>query len=201
MRILIIILFIYICIGAFLFFSQKSFIYFPTPKVEHQYDEEIYSFNDAVVKVVVVNKGNKNAVLYFGGNAEAVESNASGFAESFPNYTIYLVKYRGYGGSSGEPSEEKIYSDALNIFDNLKRRHPKVYVVGRSLGSGVATLIASKRDVKKLALITPYDSIQSLAQESFPIFPMFILLRDKYNSVDRAKSIKATTLGRVAVSF
>ena len=166
--------------------------------VEHPYSEISYDFDDATVKVIVVNKENKNAVLYFGGNGEAVEYNASNFIKMFPNQTVYLVKYRGYGGSTGEPSEEKLYSDALNIFDSLKEKHSEVSVIGRSLGSGIATLVASKRTVKKLALITPYDSVESLAQESFPIFPMFILLKDKYNSVGRAKLIKAQTLLLVA---
>ena len=198
MKILKGILFIYICIGAYLFFAQRSFIYFPTPMVEHPFSEISYDFDDATVKVIEVNKKNKNAVLYFGGNGEAVEYNASNFIKMFPNQTVYLVKYRGYGGSTGEPSEEKLYSDALNIFDSLKVKHPEVSVIGRSLGSGIATLVASRRAVKKLALITPYDSVESLAQKSFPTFPMFILLKDKYNSVGRANLIKAQTLLLVA---
>ena len=166
--------------------------------VEHPYSEISYNFDKATVKVIVVNKENKNAILYFGGNGEAVEYNAANFIKMFPNQTIYLVKYRGYGGSTGEPSEEWLYSDALNIFDNLKEIHSEVSVIGRSLGSGIATLVASKRGVKKLALITPYDSIESLAQKSFPIFPMSILLKDKYNSIGRVNLIKAQTLLLVA---
>ena len=166
--------------------------------VEHPYSEISYNFGKAIVKVIVVNKENKNAILYFGGNGEAVEYNAANFIKMFPNQTIYLVKYRGYGGSTGEPSEEWLYSDALNIFDNLKEIHSEVSVIGRSLGSGIATLVASKRSVKKLALITPYDSIESLAQKSFPIFPMSILLKDKYNSIGRVNLIKAQTLLLVA---
>lgn len=166
--------------------------------VEHPYSEISYNFDKATVKVIVVNKENKNAILYFGGNGEAVEYNAENFIKMFPNQTTYLVKYRGYGGSTGEPSEEWLYSDALNIFDNLKEIHSEVSVIGRSLGSGIATLVASKRGVKKLALITPYDSIESLAQKSFPIFPMSILLKDKYNSIGRVNLIKAQTLLLVA---
>jgi pimeloyl-ACP methyl ester carboxylesterase len=181
-----------------LFFAQRSFIYFPTPVIEHPYSENSYNFDSATVKVIVVNKENKNAILYFGGNGEAVEYNAPNFIKMFPNQTIYLVKYRGYGRSTGEPSEERLYSDALNIFDSLKEKHSEVSVIGRSLGSGIATLVASKRSVKKLALITPYDSIESLAQKSFPIFPMSILLKDKYNSIGRANLIKAQTLLLVA---
>lgn len=198
MKILKTISLIYICVGAYLFFSQRSFIYFPTPEIDHPYSEVSYEFNDAVVKVIVLNKNNKKAILYFGGNGEAVEYNASEFTKIFSNQTIYLVKYRGYGGSTGEPSEKSLYADALTIFDNLKQNHSEISVIGRSLGSGIATLVASKRNVKKLVLVTPYDSVESIAQKTFPIFPMFFLLRDKYNSVDRAGSIKAKTLLLVA---
>jgi len=198
MRILISILFIYLCAGTYLFFSQRSFIYFPTPNAEHPYNEENYKFKDAIVKVVVLNKGNNGAILYFGGNGEAVEYNALNFIQTFPNKTVYLVKYRGYGGSSGEPSEAKLYSDALSIFDNLKQKHSEISVIGRSLGSGVATFVASIRNVKRLVLVTPYDSIESLAQKSFPLFPMSFLLKDKYDSISRVDSIKAKTLLLVA---
>ncbi|RTZ58963.1 MAG: alpha/beta hydrolase [Gammaproteobacteria bacterium] len=198
MRILKGIIFVYICIGAFLYFFQRSFIYSPTPAIDHPYTEVAYRFDNANVRVIILNKGNKKAILYFGGNGEAVEYNAPAFKKLFKNHTIYLVKYRGYGGSTGEPSEKNLYSDALNIFDDIKRKHTEITVIGRSLGSGISTYVSSKRNIKNLVLVTPYDSIESIAQEKYPIYPMFILLKDKYNSIGRANLIKANTLLLVA---
>lgn len=194
MRLLKSIAFIYICIGLYLFVVQRSFIYFPTPDVKTPYTEITYDFENAAVKVIALNRGKEKAILYFGGNGEAVENNAPELHQMYPQQSVYLVKYRGYGGSTGSPTEEDLYSDALKIFDSLKQKHSEVSIIGRSLGSGIATLVASKRDIKRLVLVTPYDSIESVAQASFPIYPMFILLKDKYKSIDRVASISAKTL-------
>ncbi len=198
MRILAVIFLIYIAVGAFLFLAQRNFIYYPTPATSHPYDEISIKYDDAVVEVVVVNSENKNAILYFGGNGEAVEYKAPGFERIFPGHAVYLMKYRGYGGSAGTPSEEKIYADALNVFDYLDKEYSELSLVGRSLGSGVATYVSSRRSVKRLVLVTPYDSIESLAQKAYPMFPMALLLKDKYDSVGRVNSIRAKTLFLVA---
>jgi hypothetical protein len=66
------------------------------------------------------------------------------------------------------------------------------------LGSGVATYVAANRDIEKLILITPFDSIQAVAQEKFPIYPMQLMLFDKYDSIARARDIKAQTLFLIA---
>lgn len=185
-------------IGCLLFIKQREFMYFPTPEVAHAYEEEIFSNENESIKVVVLNKENKNAILYFGGNGEAVERNAEEFMETFPCHAIYLIKYRGYGGSSGSPNEQGLYSDALHIYDLLETEHENISVIGRSLGSGVATLLASKRDIDKMALVTPFDSIENIAQKRYPLYPVFLLLQDKYDSIGRVDSIKAKTLVLIA---
>jgi uncharacterized protein len=76
----------------------------------------------------------------------------------------------------------------------VHEKHPNISVVGRSLGSGVAVYLASNRNVDNLVLATPYDSIENIAKKSFPIFPISLLLRDKFNSASRVQSITAKTL-------
>jgi len=71
-------------------------------------------------------------------------------------------------------------------------------VIGRSLGSGVATYLASKRPVEKMVLISPFDSITSVAQNIYMIFPVFLMLLDKYDSISRVKEIEAKTIILVA---
>lgn len=197
-RILLLTLLIYSCVGLFLYLAQRSFIYFPTPETKHPYVEVSYELDDATVRVVALNKESSRAILYFGGNSEAVEYSAPNFENLFGDQAVYLVKYRGYGGSTGEPSEDKIYADALAIFDELSKEHSAVSVIGRSLGSGVATYVAAHRSTKKLVLVTPYDSIESLAQKTYPVYPMSILLKDKYDSISRVQQITADTLLLVA---
>ncbi len=80
----------------------------------------------------------------------------------------------------------------------VKQKHQNISVIGRSLGSGVAIYLASKRSLHKIALITPYDSIKSLGQSKFIIFPVFLLLKDKFDSLNRVKHFKAETIALLA---
>ncbi|QFU25233.1 lysophospholipase [Shewanella eurypsychrophilus] len=181
---------------------QRSFIYFPTQAVAHKFDEVTFENEGVSTTSILLNKGQDKAIIYFGGNAENVAFTAPEFEQAFEPalepesspYSIYLVNYRGYGGNEGAPSEAALLSDALAIYDNLISTHESVFVIGRSLGSGVASYIASERPLKKLVLVTPFDSIQSIAQKQFPFYPMSILLKDKFNSVERAGNIYSDTL-------
>ena len=65
-----------------------------------------------------------DCLLYFGGNAEDVAGNIDAlFAAALPDRSFYLVNYRGYGGSSGRPTEEGLFVDGLAVFDHVRREH------------------------------------------------------------------------------
>jgi len=134
------------------------------------------------------------ALLYFGGNAENVSSSLASFAQAFPDRAIFMMHYRGYEGSSGKPSEEAIQSDALTLFDKIHAEYADVAVVGRSLGSGVAIRLASLRPVSGLVLVTPYSSIQDIAESRFPYVPVRWLLLDKFESWRYASAVHVPTL-------
>ncbi len=189
---------IYITVGVLLFISQRSFLYFPTPRAGHKFDEKIFTNENESISTIVINKGQEKAILYFGGNGESVAFSAPDFAYIFPSHTVYLVNYRGYGGSSGKPEEKGLYSDAQHVFDMIRPKHQDVAVIGRSLGSGIATFIASIRDIDKLVLITPFDSIQNVAQKKYWMYPISFLLKDKFDSLSRVRQIKAQTLILIA---
>ncbi len=192
------ILLFYVLIGAVLFFYQRKLIYFPTAKIPHDYEQQQLIHDNITLEVIVLNQGQKEAIIYFGGNAESVVFSAENFLDTFPRQTVYLLNYRGYGGSSGQPSEKGFFADALFLFDKVLEKQTTISVIGRSLGSGVATYLASKRPVKKMALISPFDSITRVAQNNFMIFPMFLMLLDKYDSISRVKDIKAETFVLIA---
>ncbi len=185
---------LYLLVGLLLFLFQRKFLYFPTARIDHPYARLSVENGGEATEVIVLNPGKEKAILYFGGNGESVVYNGEDFLRIFPGHTVYLVNYRGYGGSSGSPGEQGLYSDALHIFEQLKEDHSTVSVIGRSMGSGIATFLAANREVEKLALVTPFDSMQSIAQGKMPIYPMHLLLRDKYDSLGRVGSIKAKTL-------
>ena len=187
----------YCAVCGLLFVSQRKLLYFPTPEsrirapgVEHI---AIESGGERLAGWRV-NPGRERALLYFGGNAEDISANFPEIAAAIPDRTIYLLHYRGYGGSTGTPTEEGLFLDALAAFDTFSPEHGSLAAAGRSLGSGVAVYLAAQRPVERLVLVTPYDSIQNVARRSFPIFPISLLLRDKFDSARRAGDLAVPTL-------
>ena len=136
-RILRSVLFIYFSVAFLLYIFQRDFLYYPTPKINHEFEEQQFSIGDELLNVIVLNKGKEEAILYFGGNGESVVGNASTFNQIFSNYTVYLVNYRAYGGSTGKPTEAFLYSDAQYIYDAISTKHKKISVIGRSLGTEI----------------------------------------------------------------
>lgn len=177
-----------------LYLKQRSFLYYPTERVDHPLRVEIFENQGERVEVIVINEGKENAALYFGGNAEIVAYHGVELRDKLPDVSVYLVNYRGYGGSSGSPSESALLDDALFIYDRIIEWHNSVDIVGRSLGSGVAIHVASLRPVEKMVLITPYDSIRAIGQSLYPIFPIGLILKDHFDSASRVDKVDARTL-------
>lgn len=185
----------YLGLCVLLFAFQRSLIYFPHPVSTAGRAATIsLSVDGAEVLVTARALGGANALLYFGGNAEDVSYNLPSLSTAFPDHAIYLPHYRGYGGSSGTPTESALFADALALYDKLRAEHLNIVVVGRSLGSGVAVYLASRRPVARLVLVTPFDSLQDLAARHYPYFPVRWLLLDRYESSKYAAQVTAPTL-------
>jgi hypothetical protein len=148
----------------------------------------------AILRVSHLERAGPGAVIWFGGNADDVASSMPVIAAAFPGRSIFAMHYRGYGGSSGAPSEAALRADALALHDRVALTHPDIVVVGRSLGSGVAIGLAAKRPVARLVLVTPYDSLEALARRQFPMFPVSWLLQDKYESWRYAPGLRLPVL-------
>lgn len=186
---------LYLSACAYLYYNQRAFLYYPTPPISAPHTENIsLASHGETLRIWHVGPADGDAIIYFGGNAEAVGELASDFIAHFPNRSVYLVNYRGYGGSTGQPSEQAFFEDALTVYDFVHAKHANIDVIGRSLGTGVAVYLTTQRDVKKLLLTSPYDSIESLAKNQYPIFPVSLLLKDKFASVDRVPTIAVPTM-------
>jgi pimeloyl-ACP methyl ester carboxylesterase len=186
-RIIAFVALLYLAGGFFLYINQKSMLYHPTPQT--------LALETLLLKhTIVVNPDQEYAIIYFGGNADAIEHHQQAFANFFPDHTTYLMYYPHYGGTQGNLNEQTIYQRAKQLYDTIQTNHTHISTIGRSLGSGVATHLATTRPIHKLALITPYDSIQNIAQALFPIYPMNIVLKDKFDSVSRVKKLTVPTL-------
>lgn len=140
-------------------------------------------------------------LLYFGGNAEEV-SGMQGELARYPDVAVATFNYRGYGLSEGDPSEANLLADALDLYDVLVA-HPgvdktAVFVMGRSLGSGVAVHLAAHRSVRGVVLISPYDSLAAVGARAYPWLPVRWLMRHPFDSLARAARIDAPLLALVA---
>lgn len=189
----------YLALCGLLFVKQRSFLYFPTAQSKSgNQSVELIKSEGETLRVLTRPADSDRALILFGGNADDVSSYLGSFAAALPKENLYLVNYRGYSGSSGEPSEEALFADALAVYDHVNERFANVSVVGRSLGTGVAVYLSSMRKVDKLILLTPYDSIENVAKSHFPLFPISLLLKDKFDSASRVKDVTAQTLILVA---
>ncbi|WP_418168560.1 alpha/beta hydrolase, partial [Akkermansia sp.] len=145
--------------------SVRSLVYLPPqPKDKTVYLEKraawephrrTFHHNGAQLSGWLIEKKGQPLLVYYGGNAMDI-SMMLPYLDRFPHAKL-LVNYRGYGLSTGTPTEQNIMGDSLAILDSVLKetgRTPDdVILVGQSLGSGVATQIASVRNVKKLVLL------------------------------------------------
>ena len=120
----------------------------------------------------------RGLILYFHGNAD----NLKRWGKYAVDYTrlgfdVLMVDFRGFGKSTGEPTEENLYLDAATILawikENLPKKYGKFIIYGRSLGAAVATELASKVKPDLLILETPFDSVHGALSKALKplIFP------------------------------
>lgn len=190
---------LYTAATGFMYVQQRAFLYHPMPERLAENTQSFrLPFSGGTLKIWRLNPGKQNAIIYYGGNGGDVHDEADLFEQALPNHTIYLMNYRGFGGSDGEPTEQALFADALALFDHVNKQHKQIDIVGRSLGSGVAMYVAANRDLNKLVLTTPYDSILALAERKYPIFPVRWLLKDHFDSLSRVNKVTEPVLVMLA---
>lgn len=181
-----------VCAAMYVF--QRSLLYYPQPRLVTATESTMKLPVDGAELVVTVRPyDGPKAIVYFGGNGEDVSQNLASFVNAFPDHALYLMHYRGYGGSTGKPTEKANVADGLALIEKVRALHPEIAIVGRSLGSGVAVQIASRVAASRLILITPYDSIVEIGAQMYPFLPVRWLAIDTYESGKFAPSIKIPT--------
>jgi pimeloyl-ACP methyl ester carboxylesterase len=134
----------------------------------------------------------ETAIVFFHGNGELADDGAD-LARSLASHgwAVYLAEYRGYGMSAGAggPSERAIYDDAEAIVSSLRVKNDHLVLMGFSLGTGVATEMAARGHGRALVLLAPYTTIPAVAQRHAPIFPMGLLMRDRFDTLSKAPQI------------
>ncbi len=131
-------------------------------------------------------------IVFHGNGGQSVRRDH--FVEGFqsPNtvgtWEVYILEYPGYGSRPGDPSEEVLVSAAADAVERLLAEDSSrpVYVVGESLGTGVASQVAAAypEAVPAILLITPFTSIVDVGAARFPRFLVRAILKDRYDSED-----------------
>jgi fermentation-respiration switch protein FrsA (DUF1100 family) len=136
-------------------------------------------------------------ILYFHGNGDFLAGFFGRFRELIADGTgVVALSFRGYAGSSGQPSEQGLLQDAgaAYAFTTARYAADKIVAWGFSLGTGVAVALAAERPVGKLILEAPYTSMADVAASMFPIFPVRLAVRDTFYSDRRIVRVKAPLL-------
>jgi uncharacterized protein len=125
-------------------------------------------------------------LIGFGGNGQDAEALAYDLARDFPNQQVAVFHYRGYGPSTGRPSEAALLADALTIYDALTQRlQPRrCFAIGISLGSAIAAYLSKARPLAGILLVTPFDSVAAIAKEAYFWLPVDLLLRHRFATVE-----------------
>ena len=137
-------------------------------------------------------------ILLFHGNAGNLAHRADK-ARVFLDrgYGVLLAAYRGYGGSSGDPSEAGLLADGRAAMDFLRQAGvaaESIVLYGESLGSGVAVAMAGEHEVAALLLEAPYSSIADVAASYYGYLPVRWLIKDKFDSMARIGAVSAPFL-------
>jgi uncharacterized protein len=176
-------LLVYGVVGIAAYYLQDTVFFHPKKIAAHQ----AYAFSQPFKEVVIPVDNNttyslvqfttpapKGVVLYFHGNQDNVThyaTNAPAFTKK--GYEVWMVDYPGFGKSTGTLKEETLYQQALQVYQVARARFApaEIIIYGRSMGTGIATQLASIRDCKRLILETPYYSFTSLADRYLWMYP------------------------------
>lgn len=204
----------YAAIVALLFVFQSRLIYFPETGREIATSPQAYGLEYSTHDIrtedgetlhswwIPASRDGKPAlgsVLLFHGNAGNI-SHRLDYARMFNRlgYACLLVEYRGYGRSSGTPSEEGTYRDALAAWKWLSEtrgaRPQDIVIAGESLGGAVASWLAVQHAPRALLLMSTFTSVPDLAAKIYPFFPVRQISRFYYDNLANLRRIKAPVL-------
>ncbi len=186
---------------------EHTHIFFPSKELELAPQDLNFSFKEANVSVkekVILHgwffplEGAKDTLLFLHGNAGNISHRLEKIAILRKTGTnIFIIDYRGYGKSSGKPSEKGLYADALAAYRYLTEElfiAPRnIILYGESLGAAVAVNLAAQTEVKALILEGSFSSARDIGKKLYPYLPM-CFASDLFNSLEKIRKIKAPKL-------
>jgi uncharacterized protein len=193
-------------VGALLYFGQRSLLYFPererTPPAAAGLPraEEVTLHTPDGEQVIiwhVAPRGEKPIVIYFHGNGGSLRLRGERLARLTADGTgLVALSYRGFGGSTGAPTEQGLIYDAETAYRFATERYPgrRIVLWGESLGTGIAVAVAASRPVAGVILESPYTSTADVAAALYWFMPVRLLMKDQFRSDAQVSRISAPVL-------
>jgi len=194
-----------ICLAGYAL--HRSFIYLPDPERVPPIEAGLNGVEEVEIKTsdganlvawYAPAKEGEPTILYFQGNA----GNAAGRAIKIETMRqggngVFYLNNRGYGGSSGKPSEAANVADAVAAYDYLTGRGvepDQIVAYGESLGSGQAIQLAAKRKLRAVVLEAPLTSAVDVGRSVYWFLPLGLIMTDQYRNIDQIKQVQAPVL-------
>ncbi len=140
----------------------------------------------------------KPVVLYFHGQGGSLHFGKWRYIRMHKEGVGYLaLAYRGFSGSTGSPTEKGLFTDGLAAYDWLRAKgfaDKDIVLHGHSLGTGVATYVATQRPARALILEAPFTAASDVAAARYPFAPVAMLMKDHFASRDRIKDVHMPVL-------
>lgn len=187
----------YLLAGAVVGFNQRWFIYVPPTYTSRHMDrlaqaahlERWANSAGAVIGMKRLSPRQPAAggvLLLYGNGSCAV--NCAHYADDIQSvaaFDVFILEYPGYGDRPGSPSQRSLTQAADGGLETLPTNRP-VYLAGESLGSGVAAHLAGKYPgrIAGVILLSPFDSLTDVAQYHMPVFPVHLILMDRFPAED-----------------
>lgn len=199
---------LYLGILVFMYFMQSGMVYFPSRAVEVTPQniglkyEDVYLETGDGVKIngwFIPADSARATLLFFHGNGGNISHRLESI-QQFNNLglSVFIIDYHGYGKSGGKPGEKETYLDAEAAWEYLtgdKAIDPaSIIIFGRSLGGGIATWLASKKESKALIVESSFLSIPDVAGHYYKFLPVKLLARFNYDSKNRMPHIHVPVL-------
>lgn len=190
---------VYLGLALYLYAFQARFIYFPdlpdrqvtaTPAdIGLAFEAVRLSTSDGEQLAAwhIPAPAARGTLLYLHGNGGNIGHRLDLIADFHRlGLNVFIIDYRGYGASSGKPSEKGTYEDALTAWNHLtqqKRLMPEqIILFGESLGGSIASWLAARHQPAGLILYAGFSSVPDLARQIYPIFPASLLTRYRYET-------------------
>ena len=197
----------YILVLIYIYINQRNLLYHPEDnnyikdKIEFIHEEIwIKTEKDIKLKSWLIKKDLKKykTLIFFHGNAGNLFNRVHKLNElNKLDFNILIISWRGFSGNLGKPTEKNLYIDAklsVQWLNNLGVTNDKIILYGESLGTGVAVELGQNNTFNSIILESPFTSIAKTAKIYYPYLPINLLLKDRYDSIDKISKITKPVL-------